>query len=221
MIIKIIQTASNIKQTYDVIGDSFRFQGELGSFSRLQSITLSNKDTTIKGVYTRSKIVNYMPLRYIFGKANLTRAFLLYKNDELYGSFSLSKNGFLKSCYSIALDCGDTFNCYYRSKGSFDYVSVYKGDTQIALIETYLNVNDYKYTHKLYVLDSCSAFADTLALFVLYYASFNFAKRFHVGSDSTITKSWSISRYNDKFDSNWRENNFPDENFFGKTSLLQ
>lgn len=97
MIVKISQTASNIKQLYDIKSDNFSFQGEFGNVSRLQSITLFNKNTTIKGIYNFSKWVNYIPLRYLFGKANLTRVFCLYRNEEIYGSIVFSKHGFLKA----------------------------------------------------------------------------------------------------------------------------
>ena len=97
MIIKISQTASNIKQSYDIESENFYYSGDAGSISRLQYITLSNKENTIKGVYNISKWVNYIPLRYLFGEANLTRVFHLYKNDNIYGSIVFSKHGFLKS----------------------------------------------------------------------------------------------------------------------------
>ena len=220
MIIKISQTASNIKQSYDIESENFYYSGDAGSFSRLQSIILSNKENTIKGIYNISKWVNYIPLRYLFGEANLTRVFHIYKNDNIYGSIVFSKHGFLKSFYVIALDSGEIFHCYCLSRGSFDYVSIYQGETQIALIETYLSVNDFKYTHKLYVLDEYTQFADTLSFFVVYYASYNFSQRFHMSSGSTSTKSWSFSKYADKYNPKWRETHFPNENFFGKTSLI-
>ena len=220
MIIKISQTASNIKQSYDIESENFYYSGDAGSFSRLQSIILSNKENTIKGIYNISKWVNYIPLRYLFGEANLTRVFHIYKNDNIYGSIVFSKHGFLKSFYVIALDNGGIFHCYCLSRGSFDYVSIYQGETQIALIETYLSVNDFKYTHKLYVLDEYTQFADTLSFFVVCYASYNFSQRFHMSSGSTSTKSWSFSKYADKYNPKWRETHFPNENFFGKTSLI-
>ncbi len=212
MIVKISQTASNIKQTFDIECDNFYFPG---SVSRFQTITLSNKETTIKGIYNLSKWVNYIPLRWLFGEANLTRVFHLYKNENIYGSIIFSKHGFMKAFYVIALDTGEIFHCYSCSKGSFNYVSIYHGDKQIALIETYLNTTDYKYTHKLYILDDYEKFADTLSFFVLYYANYRFAERFHMSKGSYHEKSWSYSKYNDKYDPKWRETNFPDENFFG------
>ena len=55
MIIKISQTASNIKQSYDIEGENFYYSGDAGSISRLQSITLSNKEKTIKIQLCNSK----------------------------------------------------------------------------------------------------------------------------------------------------------------------
>jgi hypothetical protein len=40
-----------------------------------------------------------------------------------------------------------------------------------------------------------------------------------MSSSSTSEKSWSFSKYDDKYNPKWREIHFPDENFFGKTSL--
>jgi len=220
MIIKISQAASNIKQSYNIEGETFYYSGNAGSISRLQSITLSHKENTIKGIYNISKWVNYIPLRYLFGEANLTRVFHLYKNDNFYGSIVFSKHGFLNSFYVIALDSGEIFHCYPLSRGSFNFVSFYLVDTLIALVEIYLTVNDYKYTHKLYLLDEYNQFADTLSFFVLYYASYNFAQRMHMSSGSVSEKTWSFSKYADKYDPKWRETHFPSENFFGKTSLI-
>ena len=220
MIITIAQTASNIKQQYDIESENFYYSGVTGNLSRLQSITLHNKENTIKGIYNRSNWIHYIPLRYLFGGANLTRGFALSKNDNQYGNIVFSKHGFHKSFYVIALYSGEIFHCYCRSIGSFDYVSIYQGDTQIALIETYLSVNDYKYTHKLFLLDEYNQFAETLSFFVLYYASYTFAKRMHMSIGSVSVKSWSFSKYNDKYDPKWRERHFPNENFFGKINLF-
>ena len=221
VIVKISQTASNIKQTFDIESDAFYFYGELGSMNKFQTITLSNKKTTIRGIYNLSKWVNYIPFRWLFGEANLTRVFHLYKDENIYGSIIFSKHGFMKSFYVIALGSGEIFHCYSRSIDSFNYVSIYEGGKQIALIETYLNTNDYKYIHKLYILDEYDRFADTFSFFVLYYANYCFAKRFHMSKGSYYRKSWSCSKYNDKYDPKWREINFPDENFWGKTNLFK
>lgn len=220
MIVTISQTASNTKQSYNIESENFYYSGEAGSISRLQSITIFNKENTIKGIYNISKWVNYIPLRYLFGEANLTRVFYLYKNENIYGSIVFSKHGVLKSFYVIILDSGEIFHCYCLSRGSFNYVSIYQGETQIALVETYLSVNDFKYTHKLYLLDDYIRFADTLSFFVLYYASYNFARRMHMSKGSLSERSWSFSRYTDKYNPKWREMHFPNENFFGKTKLF-
>ena len=222
MIIKIVQTASNIKQTYDIEGENFYYRANAGSFSRLQSITLVNRENTLKGVYHLSKPINYIPLRYLFGKPNLTRAFQIYKNGGAYGNVVYSKRGFNRSCYLITTNRREEFECYDLYRGSFHYISIYRGNVQIALVETYLSVNDYEYTHKLYLLDDYVELADIFSLFVVYYAGYNFAKRLHMNIHSTTyVKAWSISSYSDKYDPNWRETHFPNENFFGKVSLFE
>lgn len=221
MIIKLTQTASNIKQYYDVEGEDFFFVGKIGSINRLQPIKMFNENTLIKGVFNFSKCINYIPFRWLLGKENHTKKFQVFKNENLYGSITFSRNGFMQSCYTITLESGNSFHCYCRTIGSFDYVSIYQGENQIALIETYLNTNSLKYTHKLYILDNYNQFSDIFSFFVLYYANFNFIERFHMSVGSFYVKSWSISRYNSKYNPKWREMNFPDENFFGKLNLFK
>ena len=207
IIVEFSQTASNIKQLYDISFEKEYFQGKIGSFSRIQSITLWNKDTIVKGIYHLSKWLHYIPLRYLFGKANLTRVFQLHRNDIIYGSVAFSQHGVYKSFYDITLNSGEIFYCYPCAKGSFDYVSIYLRDKQIALIKTNLSTNDYKYRHKLYLIEEFRVFADTLSFFVWYYANYTFSKRFHMSKNSVSTKAWSFSKYNNKYDPRWRETN--------------
>lgn len=221
MIIKIIQTSSNIKQEYDIEFPESTFFGSAGNVSALQHIEIFNKDTNLSGKFQISNWVNYIPLRYLFGVANLTRAFLIERNEEDIGEFIFSKHGFMKSFYVITLNDDTILHCYTRMKGSYNYISVYNGDDQIALIETYLCCNDYKYKHKIYLLDDWRQLCEVLSLFVLYYASFKFAHRMHMSSGSSYEKGFSLSKYNNKYNPCWRELNFPDENFFGKTSLFK
>ncbi|MBR2915189.1 MAG: hypothetical protein IKC06_05215 [Clostridia bacterium] len=220
MIIKITQTASNIKQLYDIRGEDFSYQGKTGSLCTFQPITLFNDEVCIKGSYKFNRWVNYIPFLHLLGGVSVTRTFRLNKNGVDYGSVFFTKFGFMQNFYGISLDNGETFQCYYRSAGSFNYVSIYQGDTQIALVETYLSVNDHKYTHKLYILEDYDRLADTFLFFVLYYASYTLTRRFHMSKGSVNTKSYSFSKYNFKYDENWRETHFPDENFFGKTHLF-
>ncbi len=219
MIIKLSQTASRAKQSYDIyIGDIY-YQGDLGNLSQLQPITLVSDGSALKGIYRPSSWCNYIKLRYYLGKENITRVFQLYKNDEQYGEFRFSEHGYKKSYYVITLNSGEVFICYYRSIGSFDYISIYKGDKQIALVETNLSTYNYIYTHKLYILDDYNRYAETLSLFVLYYASYNFAQRYNTMFGSVTVKSYTFSDYNNMYDPKWRETNFPNEDYFGKSTL--
>lgn len=226
MIIKIVQTASSIKQTYEIESENFYYGAKAGSFSRLQPITLVNRENTIKGVYHLSKPVNYIPLRYLFGKPNITRAFRIYKNGNHYGSVVYSKDGFNKNRYLITSDRREEFECYdlYNYRKSFHYISIYRGNVQIALVETYLLAVDYKYTHKLYLLDDYAELAELFSFFVVYYAGYNFAERLHMNKYTIANTghviTWRVSGYSDKYDENWRETHFPNENFFGKMSLF-
>ena len=212
MIVKITQTASNVKQEYNIESESFYYQGKAGSLSPLQSVIMTNKDACIKGTYKISKLFNYIPLRYLFGKINLTRCFHLYKNNSKYGSFAFLRQGISKCHYVITLDSGEIFNLYSLSRGDFNYISIYLGDTQIALIETALSVDSFKYIHNLYILDDYNHLADTFSLFTIYYASYNFARRFHMSVGYTVAKSWTVSEYSDKYNPEWKEKCFSIKN---------
>ncbi|HHW45629.1 MAG TPA: hypothetical protein GXX17_01795 [Clostridiales bacterium] len=102
MIVKISQTASNIKQFYEIEGDDgFCFEGKNGSISRFQPISIFNQDTTIKGIHKIPKWVNFIPFRYLFGKANVRRVFNLYRNDALWQYLLMDARVFKKLlCYT-------------------------------------------------------------------------------------------------------------------------
>lgn len=220
MIIKIKQTASNIKQMYLISGD-YSCQGKIGNESKYQRIELYNKNGELLFCkYHLSHWTNYIPIRYLFVFLNLTREFQIFKNGSYFGNFVFSRHGYYKSCYIITLTDGSVLYCYTRLKGSFNYISIYKDDIQIALVETYLTVTDFNYTHKLYLPDDYSEYKEVLSLFVLYFANYNFTKRFHMTAGTSFTKGWSYSQYNDKYDPSWREKYFPKENFFGKLNLF-
>lgn len=220
MIIKITQTASNIKQEYDVDSEGFHFRGTVGNISRLQPITLSNDSFTVKGVHQMTNWTNYIPFRLLFGIYSVTQKFCLSRDGRYYGKILLHSDGYWSRYYEILLKDGPSFQCYYCATGSFHYISVYQDEKQIALVETYLTVQNHKYTHKLYLLDEFRPYAETFSFFVLYFASYHFAKRFHMTAGSVSEKQWTFSRYKDWYDPNWRETHFPEENFFGKTHLF-
>ncbi|MBQ4563294.1 MAG: hypothetical protein IJA58_02305 [Lachnospiraceae bacterium] len=209
MIVKIVQTASSLMQAYDIESDLFSLKGKIGSVSAKQKIDLKGEEVSIEGYYQSSHWVNYIPFRTLFGKEKVTRTVELFRNGKKHGSISLIQNGMFKQFYRITLDGEGNFHCYWCSKGSYNYVSIYHGDTQIALIETYLTVTDYKYVHTLYLLDEYSKFGDTLSFFVLYYANYQFAERLHMSKGTVYQKAWSISKYNHKFNPAWKETNFP------------
>lgn len=224
MIIKITQTASNIKQTYKIEGEGLFYHGKSGSRSTVEPITLTNDTETLLGTYNFPALINYIPFRYLFGTPNLTRGFDIYRNNVSIGSVVFSQHGFWKSFYQIKLHDGTDLRCYIVGKGSFEYACVYSRscgeEKQIALIETYLNVNNYKYVNKIYLLDDYKLLGSVISFFTVYYSSYSFCKRYHMSSGSVYEKRMPITKYKDKYDPSWRETYFPDENFFGKISLF-
>lgn len=109
--------------------------------------------------------------------------------------------------------------CYIIAKSSFQYCCIYDtaAEKQIVLIETYLTAVDLKYTHKVYILGEYKEIANVLSFFTVYYSNNEFSGRFHMSDGTVHEKSWNFSKYINKYDPSRRENNFPDENYFGKT----
>lgn len=223
MIIKITQTSANIRQCYDMKeidnGIDFHFQGKAGSLSSKEPITLTSETEVLEGLHYISDAKNYIPFRYLFGGANLTRGFDIFRNEESIGSIVFSQHGFLKSFYLISLNDDTFLRCYTVAKDSFEYVCIYKYESgrehQISLIETYLYTNDYKYTHVVYILDDYKQLADVISFFAIYYSSYNYAERFHMSKGSSYEKKFTISKYKDKYNAAWKADHFTDECFFG------
>jgi len=221
MIIELKQTASNIKQLFDVRYDENTYcSGQSGSYHKYENITLSKRDRVIlTGDFVLSNWKNYIPYRFLFGFSCKTRNVLIKDQSNTIGCMYHNSTGYFKHRYVISLSDGKCFDCYYCMKERFDYVSIYEGETQIGLIETYLTVDDYKYRHKLYVLDDYSEYRDILTLFVIYYSNYTFSKRFHMTIGTHVGYGKTYSHYNRKYDPEWRENHFPEENYWGQIHI--
>ena len=218
MILLIRQTASNISQEFEIYADDrYLYGGALGRWHRYQAIRLwDNKGKPVmQGEYL-------MPWQdgQMGEKGWLSQGCRITRGEVDAGNFVYVQESFKKSHYRITLPGDKTIEVYARDKGAFEYLSVYDGEQQIALVEIYLTTEDYKYTYKLYLLETHDELGDILALFILYYANWNYAKRFHMSKGSMHVRSWSYSAYNDRYDPTWRERHFPRENFFGKVGLF-
>ena len=229
MIVEVQQTASNIKQEYDVYVDrDYYCQGINGRLHKYQDIDLvKNGESILHGDHQHLHWKHYIPFKYLFGSVNLSRGLELKRGNEYAGSFVRSRTGFGDYFYLLSFGNDTIYRCYIRSIGSYNYVAVYELSSsgavetkQIALLETYLTVVDNKFKFKIYLLDEYAEHKDELILFILYYANYNFTQRFHMSRGVSYTKAWSLSKYKEKVDPQWRERNFPDENFFGKVDLF-
>lgn len=225
MIIEIEQTASNITQRFEVFcnGD-LSFTGALGNASKFQSIRMRNNhnDVVILGKYVFSNWSNYIPFKHLLGWESITRIMRCRKNEQDWGRFIFSRHALLKSFYVITgSDCVGALHAYPITRGSFEYISIYLDGEQVALVERYLTVVNHKNRYKIYLLDDYARLGDLLSFFVLYYDNWNNSHRFHMSSGTTTIKAWTFSRYEMKYEQTWREEHFPDENFFGKTKLFK
>ena len=106
-------------------------------------------------------------------------------------------------------------------RGRFAYIPIYQDNLQIALVEHYLTTVDNRNRYKLYLLDDFARCSDELAFFTLYYDSWTRTRSASLSGEATAAVSWTLTRYARRYQPDWRQNHFPQENFFGKTSLLQ
>ncbi len=220
MIINIKQTSSNIKQEYEIESNDRYFYASAGSFHKLQSIVMKNKDRELVAKWHITPVINHIPFLHLFGYNRKCKKFVISENQTGIAEFSHSKHGYLKSCYLIKEQNGCVLYGYDISLGSFNYMCIFKNKAQIALVETYLTVTDHKYTHKLYLLEEEADYSEILSLFAVYYSNFRFSKRMHMSSGTVHQKERTFSKYNSLYDASWRETHFPSEDFFGKNNIF-
>ncbi len=222
MIIKIKQTESNTKQEYEIETDGGYYYASAGRFFKQQPITLKSRERELIARWRMASPLNYVPLLHLLGYDRQTKLFTVGNNGENVGSFCFSRHGFLKSYYKIKAGDGTELLGYDIGGWDFNYMCIFKDGVQIALLETYLTVTDYKYNLKLYLLDVAERYAEELMLFSVYYASYRFSVRFHMTWEKTMTGREKIySKYKHLYDEGWRETHFPDENFFGKLNKFE
>ncbi len=225
MIINIEQNRSNLSQRFEIYMDgSFAYEGNLGSLSRFQEIHMQSPrgKANISGRRRISKWTQYIPFVYLFDKTSVTEVMQCRKNGADFGRFSRCRSGWLESRYIIfSQETNRTLQAYPLCRGDFEYITIYLEQKQIALIEHYLTTVNQKDRYKIYLMENFAQLGDILSLFTLYYDNKNHARRYHMSSGISVKKSWSFSRYKDKYDPAWREKHFPDENFFGRTSLFR
>ena len=221
MIIEIKQTAANLKLEFTIFHDGeYAYDGKLGRWHRNQGITLSkNGMALIEGTFRPTPWLNYIPFKHLFGRPSIRRHFSAH-NGEI--EFKHVLEGLYQSCFVITAG-GDELRAYSRSIGSFHYISICRVDPhgteeQIALVETHLTTQNNLFFHKLYLLDTCAAYKDALSIFVLYYHNDHFSQRDQISVGTTVRQTWTYSRYNEMYDHEWRESNFPEDNYRGKIS---
>lgn len=209
MILEVIQTKSAIKQEYDILIDNqLRFKAEASPVTKYFECCLKDLDGSVifnTDYDIKIHITNIIPFKWIFGSPKLANPCNIYGNNEK-GIFLLSTTGLFKSMYVITLN-NSTYNCYTVSKGDYNYVAVYDGDKQIALIEKVLTVTNNLDTYKIFLLDHYKERAKLLSLFTVYYDNWNYSSRGSMFYGTEYSKEWTYSRNNDKYDPDWKSKN--------------
>ncbi len=220
MIISIYQTKANIKHEYKIDLDNMTYNASTGGISSLQDITMVAEGDEFRAKWLPASPLSYLPFLSWFGHEQKTRAAAIEQNGKDIAEIYLSKHGFMKAYYVIKPKHGAVLHGYDISRGRFNYVCIFEGDVQIALLETYMAMGENKCLHKLYILDSHSDCRRLLSLFGIYHSNYRFAQKGFSFYGTSIRVERSFSKYNGKYDPHWREEHFPNENFFGKINLF-
>ncbi len=232
MKVTVQQLFSNIEQRYNVVVDSeFYAQGLNGRFSEMENIRLFTDDEIL--LTGKKTILPYQLFLFIMrlisavgfiagykefilllfvmivltwiGKSHL---FSVFENKIKIASFICIKNGPYSVKYDISSDIYDV-SVYQFFKDTTVYLSIYKEDMQIGLIEVDTErVVDYKYDYRLYLLDTYSSMKDILIMFILYYANINNTKRFHMTQGTVFKASYweslQYNKYKEKYNEDWK-----------------
>ena len=156
MIMTAKQTASNIAQTYEVsIDGTYVYAGSLGRFHRFQPIELMDKNNTpvLKGRWYLSKWIHYLPFAWTLEKHTVTRKCVITSSTGETASIGFTRQRAFEDVYTLWLPCGEELEAYAVAVGDYEYVSIYRKDHQVALLELYLTAIDYCYIYKMYVLE--------------------------------------------------------------------
>ena len=225
MILRIDQTVSRTAQRFEVYcGDTLLYIGKLDRISRRQSIYMEDSRgiPVAEGTYVPPKITAFFPLLHWFGIPQTSRQLYCRRNGGEWAAFSLRRCGWLKQQYVLRLAQAQMVcQAYPLCRGRFAYIPIYQDNLQIALGEHYLTTVDNRNRYKLYLLDDFARCSDELAFFTLYYDSWTRTRSASLSGEATAAVSWTLTRYARRYQPDWRQNHFPQENFFGKTSLLQ
>ncbi|MBQ4557263.1 MAG: hypothetical protein IJA60_06430 [Clostridia bacterium] len=102
MIIEVVQTASDVKQLYDVYYDkTLVYQGKLGFMNRWQDIELcKGEGTVMSATYILSKWTYCIPFLSWFGKKQKRSIFRLTQGENPVAVFAHELHGFLKKLKS-------------------------------------------------------------------------------------------------------------------------
>lgn len=215
MKIRINQTKANFKSEFEIdFDDGTFYRAEASWLSRIFDCTLydQNNHFILKTSYdVKINWRNKIPLKWLAGSPKLSRACNLIDAENEKGVFLLSTTGFLKSFYVIAYE-NMVLHGYVVAKGATKYIALYDAqkDKQVGLVVKPLDVDNNLDTYTLYLIDDVNCDPVVLSFFVVYYDNWNYGNQGEVVLHKReISREWSWSKYNKKYDSDWLPKNFP------------
>ena len=214
MKIQINQTKANFKNEFEIICNEETTHFAKASWgSKVFDCTVNDKNGNqiLKTVYDVGiNWRNRIPFKWVSGSPKLSQVCNLIDSGGHDGVFLLSKIGFLKSFYLIAYK-NMILRGYAVAKGDVKYVALYDAekDEQVGLLVKPLNVDNNLDRYTLYLLDDADCDLTVLAFFAVYYDNWNYGNhREFVLHKREISREWTWSRYNKKYDPDWLTDNF-------------
>jgi len=215
MKIQINQTKANFKSEFEIFfDDNTSYYAKASWVSRIFNCTLFDKENNLllKTAYdVKTNWRNKIPLKWLAGSPKLSRACNLMDAENEKGVFLLSTTGFLKSFYLIAYK-DMVLRGYVVAKGATKYIALYDSqkDEQVGLVVKPLDVDNNLDKYTLYLLDDTNCDPVVLSFFVVYYDNWNCGNQGEVVLHKReISREWSWSKYNKKYDPDWLSKHFP------------
>ena len=215
MRLQIKQTKANLAHEYAVSSeDRILYSAKASRVSRLLGCSLfdAGDHEILRASYDMAlNLKNAVPFRWLAGSPKISKACKITAGEETEGAFALATEGLFRSRYVIAFK-DMALNGYAVSKGDANYVALFDAlkDKQVGLLVKPLDVDDNLDAYTLYLLDSAGCAPEALCLFVVYYDSWNYGNRAELAfGKREISREWTFSRYNRKYDPNWLAEHFP------------
>ena len=161
----------------------------------------------------------FIPFKYLAVEEQKFDQFTFRENDEkIHCQIYFSQKEYLRGNYVINQN-DKYFNAYVKGTGSYINVSIYDDSEQIAQIIKLNVIQDGNDTYTIFLKDEYKSISESLIAFTLYldrlYFNYGFMK-----NTTNIQYVTTFSKNEDKYDSNWVNENFDATDFYKECEMI-